>query len=687
MKNVFICLCLTILLFLSFLGNSFRVASTDVFEIDGTCLIAYHGTDTDVIVPAGITAIGDRCFAFCTEIEQVVLPDGLTSIGDCAFLHCTSLKSVSLPDSVSKIGEGTFSYCLALESLHMPDSLQRIGSGAFALCNSLPSVSLPQHVTEIGSKAFMGCGALRSVALPDSLTTISEGTFTGCPALETVALPAALNEIGAHAFSGCSALTSLSLPDGLNVLGSGAFSGCSALSSLTLPSQLTAVPDDLCENCTSLSTVTLPEGITAIGSKAFSGCALLKDLLIPADVTAIGKDCFFGCESLLSQCSSEGHTVLYNGRLLLGIEEGISVVTIPAGTELLADGVLDSPQLIAVTIPGTVLYCGIQSPENLIEIRGVPGSAAAQFAEERQITFADVGEIRTGIPTEIIYGTDTWSIQNAGFEFGSEYYLTDAARADLESSMLSGGATVDKDWTGECFGLCSAMLLLKAGIYTPEQIQPGAETVSDITSDRAVQSFLNFYHFTQYTPELMGTPWGYRYTGQAIWKTVQTAKECNTGAPPFLISLKLGHAVIGYGQEDGSWEIDGESYDGRILIWDPNFPTAPNADADIYYDSETLRCCIPYYHVQCDAMETHVPITGLCREPATLNSHPYPFDHRMGDVNRDGEVRISDAVMLAHIIAEDAGAGITTAGLYSADCNNDGLIQLVDMRVLLKQLI
>ena len=48
---------------------------------------------------------------------------------------------------------------------------------------------------------------------------------------------------------------------------------------------------------------------------------------------------------------------------------------------------------------------------------------------------------------------------------------------------------------------------------------------------------------------------------------------------PFLISLSLnigGHAYVGYGQEDGEWEFEGKTYDGRILVWDPNFPTAPS---------------------------------------------------------------------------------------------------------------
>ncbi|MBP0976329.1 MAG: carbohydrate-binding protein [Oscillospiraceae bacterium] len=45
-----------------------------------------------------------------------------------------------------------------------------------------------------------------------------------------------------------------------------------------------------------------------------------------------------------------------------------------------------------------------------------------------------------------------------------------------------------------------------------------------------------------------------------------------------------------------------------------------------------------------------------------------------GDVNCSGAVDVSDAVLLARFIAEDAGAEISTAGKTNADCNGDGEI-------------
>ena len=57
------------------------------------------------------------------------------------------------------------------------------------------------------------------------------------------------------------------------------------------------------------------------------------------------------------------------------------------------------------------------------------------------------------------------------------------------------------------------------------------------------------------------------------------------------------------------------------------------------------------------------------------------------DVNRDGEIRLNDAVLLAHLLSEDTGTEITAAGIYSADCDGNGLIQMLDLRWLLHRLV
>lgn len=49
----------------------------------------------------------------------VVIPDGVTKIGQEAFSDCTRLASIKIPNSVTKIGKSAFSFCTSLAELHL----------------------------------------------------------------------------------------------------------------------------------------------------------------------------------------------------------------------------------------------------------------------------------------------------------------------------------------------------------------------------------------------------------------------------------------------------------------------------------------------------------------------------------------------------------------------------------------
>lgn len=51
------------------------------FQIENGCLKKYTGTDAEVVVPDGITRIGETVFDECRNLVNVCLPESVMSIG------------------------------------------------------------------------------------------------------------------------------------------------------------------------------------------------------------------------------------------------------------------------------------------------------------------------------------------------------------------------------------------------------------------------------------------------------------------------------------------------------------------------------------------------------------------------------------------------------------------------------
>lgn len=108
-----------------------------------SCTITgYTGSGGDVVIPNGVTTIGNDIFQFNTSITSVVIPDSVTTIGDNAFDQCDSLKTVRFGTNsqLTTIGVSAFSYCPNIESISISDSVTSIGKNAFFYCNSLSTV-------------------------------------------------------------------------------------------------------------------------------------------------------------------------------------------------------------------------------------------------------------------------------------------------------------------------------------------------------------------------------------------------------------------------------------------------------------------------------------------------------------------------------------------------------------------
>ena len=258
---------------------------------------------TGVVIPEGITEIGDFAFSDCTSLTSIVIPKGVTEIGESAFGGCVGLTSVVIPEGVTEIGESAFGGCVGLTSVVMPKSVTKIGWGAFKDCTSLTSIVIPKGITEIGESAFSGCTGLTGVVIPEGVTEISMNVFRDCTGLTGVVIPEGVKEIGYGAFSGCTGLTGIVIPEGVTEIDCGAFGGCTNLTTISVsvdnPSYVSinncCLSKDLRRLIFGCRSSIIPDGVSMIEWDAFRDCAGLTSIRIPDSVTAIGVSAFYGC--------------------------------------------------------------------------------------------------------------------------------------------------------------------------------------------------------------------------------------------------------------------------------------------------------------------------------------------------------------------------------------------------------
>lgn len=181
-----------------------------VFSKDGKTLVSYRNASGSVILPYGITTIGESALANCDELTSVTIPDDVTTIGEYAFANNFALENVTIGKNVSAISGNSFFGSEKLETLDVSkDSpyfkadgvmlLSADGKTLACILNARVEVKVPDGIEKIGENVFQNLRAVE-VELPDTVSVIEANAFRGCH-VKSIKIPAGITAVGADAFA------------------------------------------------------------------------------------------------------------------------------------------------------------------------------------------------------------------------------------------------------------------------------------------------------------------------------------------------------------------------------------------------------------------------------------------------------------------------------------------------------
>ena len=256
---------------------------------DGVTITKYNGEAKRVIIPSEldgkkVTAIGNDAF-LTKQITNVIIPEGVTSIGEQAFYSCRDLTKVKIPQTVKSIGKQAFYNCRSLEEATIPEELTSLESQTFGVCKSLTEVTIPEGVETIGEGAFYDCSKLEEVTIPKSVTKIGDYAFSDCDVLKTVyygGSQSKWNALDKGAYN--TPLTKATIVCAIQESNGFAYTVTgdeATITGYTGSAENIVIPSELGG-----------KKVTAIADKAFYGYGKMCDIYIPKTVKTIGENAF-----------------------------------------------------------------------------------------------------------------------------------------------------------------------------------------------------------------------------------------------------------------------------------------------------------------------------------------------------------------------------------------------------------
>lgn len=400
-------------------------ASASDFQMEGSTLTKYRGSDERVTIPDTVEVVGESAFENNQKVQFVVVPKSVKRLDAYVFWGCNHLEEVVLGKGLTAVDEYSFAGCTGLKQITIPDNVQSIDAQAFAGCTNLTDIYIPATVTSIAEDAFLNCDNVTIHADEGSVAAQFAQKLAGQRSQNPLvtATPAPTQTSDATSDTQATAepeptATPAPTPVPGNVLGSTIVVGNHAMV-MVLPEEETVkqgyteqeadqetggetqditaeaedgtIPEWKYYRDQSIKAVSIPEGTTEIGRFAFSRSSA-ESVTFPEGVTTIDYAAFYHCDDLNSvilpdtvtrvEAKAFTHTgwmddfeensmddYLISGDILLAYKGDLPEVSIPDGVRVIADEVFRShTELKKVHLPASVTNIGDSAFPEGIEI-------------------------------------------------------------------------------------------------------------------------------------------------------------------------------------------------------------------------------------------------------------------------------------------------------------------------------
>lgn len=475
----------------------------DLSEYEGKIKTIEAGAFSKVEIESGIT-----------PLSSIVLPKGITTIGDDAFSYNTSLTSIKIPNTVTTIGKRAFYGCTNLTSIEIPDSVTYIGDYCFWNCNRLQKIKLSKKIQTINQRLLEGCSSLTEIEIPEGVESIGYAAFRSCDKLTTITLPASLTYITGSALTRLSRLTEVKVADGNN---SFKFENGMLLSKDGKTMYMALL---------TLTEINVPNGVVSIIGDGLSGSSATKIILPDTVSSNFGGAVFNGMNKLttieLSGTSKnlklvDGNLYSYDGKRFIKYMGSSKNFTVPEGVETLLSGCI-TKSMTTLNLPSTLKVIEGWSLTGMsgVKLLNIPASVTTMYTysfhdntklrvAEGNATYKSIDDvlILNKAGTKVIMASrnaTTYNIPNTVTEIGQNafYYCNKMTSINIPDSVTTIGA--------KAFYRCSSL----KEITIPQSVTSIGANAFEYCEN------LTAINIKGTANRISGAPWGAQYGNRAI---------------------------------------------------------------------------------------------------------------------------------------------------------------------------